>query len=270
MFCMHCGSQLPDGSKFCLACGANLQAVGDVVNVNMVPVPVEVEYANDPSAQEDPYEMAKYYAKYLLDNRIFAWFSGIIKSEEMMSYDPSTVTIDSIPIDPDGCDLVTRELDDLIEDSADLCYDLYMSKGFTVLSKKYLKKYSSRIKNMRKTFAPYGNDEIPILALDATVFGSGKKGLLLTNQHCFVLGTDHRCKPVSFSLGELDGVGCSNGNLIVNGIKLFVPGDFADCVDIAYYINMFVDYCLFLETSEAFSSGSFMKDFVMALKTLDE
>ena len=266
MFCMHCGSQLPDGSKFCLACGANLQSIGDVVNINSVPIPVEVEYPNDSSEQEDPYEMAKCYAKYLLDNSTFAWFSGIIKSTEMMSYDPSTVTIDNIPIDPDGCDIVTRELDDMIEDIADLCYDLYASKGFTVLSKKYLKKYSSRIRNMRKIFASYGDDEIPILSLDGTVFGSGKKGLLLTNKHCFLLGTDWRCKPVSFLLSELNTVSSSGNNIIVNEIELYVPGDPYDIAEIAMYIEMFVDYCLFLEASESYSTGSFMKDFVAALK----
>jgi len=27
MFCLHCGSQIPEGSKFCFKCGSSLSAV---------------------------------------------------------------------------------------------------------------------------------------------------------------------------------------------------------------------------------------------------
>ena len=49
MFCPHCGTQLPDGNKFCTGCGASLAEAAEVVRETAAPQPEPV-YA--PPAQE--------------------------------------------------------------------------------------------------------------------------------------------------------------------------------------------------------------------------
>lgn len=48
MFCQNCGAQIPDGSKFCNSCGANVEILDQKTSERVVVVPHKIESTTKP------------------------------------------------------------------------------------------------------------------------------------------------------------------------------------------------------------------------------